>query len=103
MRQDVRLHNYYYGCSRGPSVLLIVRVAQVSYWCHHCDYDLILASINIYPPCLILNLVYITSPQQPNDGRPHLFANYVRSHLGLHLGGVLSLHIFVRLVGIAES
>ena len=82
----------------------------MSYWCHHCDYDLILANINIYSPCLIINLVYITSPQQPNDGRPHHFANYkqkrlllllalwlsawswtsVRSHFGLHLGGVLA-------------
>ena len=81
MRQDVRLHNYYYGCSRGPSVLLIVRVAQVSYWRHYYDYDLSLASINIYTLCLILNLVYITSPQQPNDGRPHHFANYKQKRL----------------------
>ena len=43
MRQDVRLHNYYYGCSRGSSVLLIVRVAQVTYWRHYYDYDLSLA------------------------------------------------------------
>ena len=78
MRQDVRLHNYYYGCSRGSSVLLIVRVAQVSYWRHYYDYDLTLASINIYPPCLILNLVYTTSPQQPNDGRPFFVASLAR-------------------------
>ena len=43
MRQDVRLRNYYYGCSRGSSVLLIVRVAQVTYWRHYYDYDLSLA------------------------------------------------------------
>ena len=115
MRQDVRLRNYYYRCSRVPSVLLIDRVAQVSSWCHHYDYCLTRASINIYiyidPPCLILNLVYITSPQQPNDGRPHYFANYnqkwlllllslwlfvwswttVRSHWGLHVGCVLAV------------
>ena len=78
MRQDVRLHKYYYGCSRGSSVLLIVRVAQVSYLCHYYDYDLHLGSINIYPPCLILNLVYITSPQQPNDGRPLFSASLAR-------------------------
>ena len=59
MRQDVRLHNYYYGGSRGSSVILIVRVAQVSYWRHYYDYDLTLAIINIYiyPPWLILKLV----------------------------------------------
>ena len=48
MRQDVRLDNHYYGCSRGSSVILIVRVAQVSHWRHYYDYDLALASFNIY-------------------------------------------------------
>ena len=78
MRQDVRLYKYYYGCSRGSSVLLIVRVAQVSYLCHYYDSDLPLGNINIYPPCLILNFVYITSPQQPNYGRPLFSASLAR-------------------------
>ena len=55
-----------------------IRVAQVSYWRHYYDYDLTLASINIYPPCLILNFVYTTSPQQPNDGRPFFVASLAR-------------------------